>query len=220
MYLPFFQKKTNRKTPEKTSQMLELERINRRQFRLGDQSPVKSPMLGVSSVTVGRTTHNAIGANSLKTTRMFQTSAWVSYKPSGVLPSLPGFPIQKGWPTCKMIFETTLTLANRRQSMSKLMLTVTGVWNLALKTPNLPVLWFRIGNVSSTITTITDDIPLKMTSWTDVISIRGFQLQIPTKTIFLPTMHLQICVGRLTRGLDFKWPKQTTPSNPLKCMTM
>lgn len=99
MYLnvsPFFQKKTNRKTPEKTSQMLELERINRRQFRLGDQSPVKSPMLGVSSVTVGHTTHSAIGANSLKTTRMFQTSAWVSYKPSGVPPSLPGFPIRKG----------------------------------------------------------------------------------------------------------------------------
>lgn len=96
MHISIFQKKTNRKTPEKTSQMLELERINRRRFRLDDQSPVKSPVLGVSLATVGRTTHSGIGANSLKATRMFQTSAWVSYKPSGAPPSLHGFPIQKG----------------------------------------------------------------------------------------------------------------------------
>lgn len=96
MHISIFQKKTNRKTPERPSQMLELERINRRRFRLDDQSPLKNPVLGVSSAAVGRTTHSAIGANSLKTTRMVQTSAWVSYKPSGAPPSLPGFPIQKG----------------------------------------------------------------------------------------------------------------------------
>lgn len=96
MHISIFQKKTNKKTPERPSQMLELERINRRRFRLDDQSPLKSPVLGVSSAAVGRTTHSAIGANSLKTTRMVQTSAWVSYKPNGAPPSLPGLPIQKG----------------------------------------------------------------------------------------------------------------------------